>query len=786
MACQPDKQLFDSCRPEYTNIGVVHAPEGMVTEITVDNIPEGVEIPVLYKDNTGAYVPYIVDGAQIVITSDNSSVIVEDGYFYQIDTSAVPEDADPCVVASSETRPKPIEVTLDIGEDCDNPLYVNVCNSDAPITGIEIGFAPLGCVRDETTGELVGKVFTAETQSEDGSPSTYRLVFVSVNGTVTDPYVGTWEECAADDTDVEIQRLCLIDDNTGAVLQYVTQEILYDSAGERIGERFVDAVTGQPVAMPGGTHIGICEEPEDCPTPFATECYELPYKRQAYDNGFGTGPCPSAPTSGPDEGGGGPSFACQGTYQITSWIIDGVEQITTPLSFTGQVCGPDVDGQLGLHEQWANVLASVDSGEAWGAFQSVECANYVALSVTPENQERQYGPMILNEVNAPNRIWVIDGAADEDTLRYTRVFQKDCDGNIISIWLDHEGVEIEEPEGELRPCGSGQDNDDNCVSCQTLIMCDTVNDPDQAVATPWNVVSVEPDATDPDHILHYSLSPADDPTKVGVVTFQSSSDINGTCANPDMDYAISNPSRRTVTLDAVAQEMNAFQMNMIDFDDFEPTYIPSGYVIPDRLGGTAEWTDTPGNNVNILPTENNGTGLLIWDNPPEQIAIQVGNTGGGLSCSEVSFEALTLGTMNRSFLRTICRDCDGEIVAVSDTDMDGVTPYETQGLVTVCSSEASETPPEPVPSTPVQTGVIRTTGTAPIDTSTQFPTLRSITITVISGEVSVNASAGSATTLPQGMSMTWSIQREDDQYLSGFIISGVDETSDYILNWTYK
>lgn len=286
------------------------------------------------------------------------------------------------------------------------------------------------------------------------------------------------------------------------------------------------------------------------------------------------------------------------------------------------------------------------------------------------------------------------------TIIRTEVYEDGVLLNTSYVFANSNGTEQTDPPNNLQigPC-----EEEACVTCETLALCDTINNPDPTEGIPWNVVTIEEDADDPEHILHFHMSPADDPTKVGIVTFQSSTPFNANgCEFPGVDYAISNPSRRTITLDEVAQEMHAFQFNMIDFDTFEPTYIPTGFPIPTRLGGTAYWTGEPGNNVNILPTESNGTGLLIWDNPPETLAIQVGNTGGGNSCSNVDFEALTLSTMNRPFLRTICRDCEGNIVSTTDTDMDGVTPYEPVGEVTVClasagtsSNEQPQPPEEP-------------------------------------------------------------------------------------------
>ena len=533
MACLPPKQLYDCSRRDSTNTEAFSVTPDTVSEVTSNGLTDGQTIPILVKNETGEFVPYLVNGEQVVLSEDNPSVLIEEEGMYKLDTSGIecPPDGSITVEAKpyasdvstsvtgcytdAEGVSVPVEIirysdgttpviyNLGTGDRIANPVgefSQNCCDCDS---GDEGGVTATSQILCDPDGAQVVAVITVD--SATGIPTT---AYFNLDGTVNEgdtslltvcegaslesdpkamcddgatnfirwfvlengePTGATFDTdltgqlytvtgavsiglCSGNVNDVETQRLCLIDNTSGDILQYVMQEIVYDSTGERIGTRIVDAVTGDPVAMPGGTHIGICEEPEDCPTSFATECYELPYKRQAYDNGFGTGPCPAAPISGPDQGGGGPSFGCAGTYQLISWIIDGVEQIADPIQFSGQVCGPDDGGQLGLHEQWANVLASIDTGTDWRALQSVECANYVAYDVPPGDQERQYGQMVIQNALAPAQVWTIDGAADEDTLRYTRVFQKDCDGNITSIWLDDDGNEIDRPEGELQSC----------------------------------------------------------------------------------------------------------------------------------------------------------------------------------------------------------------------------------------------------------------------------------------------------------------------------------------------
>ncbi|MCX4458672.1 hypothetical protein OOK58_42955 [Streptomyces sp. NBC_01728] len=72
--------------------------------------------------------------------------------------------------------------------------------------------------------------------------------------------------------DVESYPLCVIDDASGTVLQTIRREVVYDATGAVTGSRYVDAVTGDPVALPGGTHIAVCPSTEACTKQILERC----------------------------------------------------------------------------------------------------------------------------------------------------------------------------------------------------------------------------------------------------------------------------------------------------------------------------------------------------------------------------------------------------------------------------------------------------------------------------------------------------------------------------------
>ncbi|WP_411092317.1 hypothetical protein [Streptomyces sp. 049-1] len=50
-------------------------------------------------------------------------------------------------------------------------------------------------------------------------------------------------------------------------------------------------------------------------------------------------------------------------------------------------------------------------------------------------------------------------------------------------------------------------------------------------------------------------------------------------------------------------------------------------------------------------------------------------------------------SLGSQFLRTVCRDCDGMVTSITDTLLDGTTPYTPVGLVGVCQPDAEEGEP---------------------------------------------------------------------------------------------
>lgn len=158
------------------------------------------------------------------------------------------------------------------------------------------------------------------------------------------------------------------------------------------------------------------------------------------------------------------------------------------------------------------------------------------------------------------------------------------------------------------------------------------------VEVPWEVVDIQPDPESAEGLgLIYTLSPIDEPATVGLVRVTTSSVYNpASCPGEPPQYNYRNPTTYTFQPDQALRDAATYvRCDLIDFDTFEP--VTGLTPPPSRLGGTAYWDGTT-----VRPTASNGTGEMYYDGPPEQWAYRVGNTGGGNSCSSLSFAAVSL------------------------------------------------------------------------------------------------------------------------------------------------
>ncbi|MEU4406196.1 hypothetical protein AB0F88_16870 [Streptosporangium sp. NPDC023963] len=185
------------------------------------------------------------------------------------------------------------------------------------------------------------------------------------------PYVpaGTVQVCApALGVDVETYPLCVIDNATGNVIQHVRREVVYDAAGAAVAERFVDAVTGGPVALPGGTHIGVCPSESAC-----QNCQTVPLCDTGIDNSsFEQVPISILPNGGGGLGSPDWPYVSVGVNQ-GGWVANPGYWITVPPQAQQWQVGAPVYMRLGI------------KGLAPGETISINTPGYVVESLSPNH-----------------------------------------------------------------------------------------------------------------------------------------------------------------------------------------------------------------------------------------------------------------------------------------------------------------------------------------------------------------------------------------------------------------
>ncbi|MFE6022349.1 hypothetical protein ACFQ6O_38370 [Streptomyces sp. NPDC056441] len=164
---------------------------------------------------------------------------------------------------------------------------------------------------------------------------------------------------------------------------------------------------------------------------------------------------------------------------------------------------------------------------------------------------------------------------------------------------------------------------------------------------------------------------------VAEVRLHASSLSPGGCGTYDPAAPIfNNPTTYTLTLDAAAQEMSTFRLDLLDFDTFEG--VTGLNPVPSRVEGDVTW-----NGTTITANVSNITAHVYWDNPPEKISYRYGNTGGGRACSSVAFQGMTLipgGCCGcDSGAQEPCRDTSSTLLC-DTTTTESLTVFDPAGV----------------------------------------------------------------------------------------------------------
>ncbi|KAA9379621.1 hypothetical protein F5972_08165 [Microbispora cellulosiformans] len=211
---------------------------------------------------------------------------------------------------------------------------------------------------------------------------------------------------------------------------------------------------------------------------------------------------------------------------------------------------------------------------------------------------------------------------------------------------------------------------------------------------------------------------------------------------------------------------------------------PDPLVLCDDNGTFLRHVSYVGDQVITTDTDVNGTAYTPTG------AVRSCGAGGGTSdaCSKQVIE------------RCGCDDTTGDGIGdVLYTELWAVDPCGTDAPVLLGTYEDGDpskpyTPASPVECTveedaaptPLSTGVRAVNGTAVQDIAGSFPGLQSVSLTVLAGTVNVTMTDGSAVPIPAGVTMTWSVAKDEDPALAAASFAGASAAAQYLLNYTYR
>lgn len=694
------------------------------------------------------------------------------------------------------------------------PLLLCDVLADGTIAGV----AAVEAVYDTSSGARVGTRVVDAATGADYTPQ------------------GTLSQCAGEPagTDVETWPLCVLNTD-GSVLQHVRAVQRYDAQGAPDGPPLlVDAVTGGPVAVPGGATVGVCPDGPPCDAP------TTPVTSVGLCLADGT---PIAVTVVRD---------CDGVVVQEGWInlATGAFSAGAPPAGT-MACGDSQSVQVSgtfcdVDPATGDVLGLVlieYSYAADGTISSVRLVDAVTgatytptgtVTTCPAGVEQPEQDVVL----------LCDVQPDGTSVPMIRDYRRDELGAITG----HSDYRLDgtayQPTGAVGVCV------EPCRTVQTQTLCDSAPQPiDTVTAT-----NTAPTA------LHMQTGVTWDNPVDGTPFFNGGSVVlpasatsgtNGTFRATAATIGIPEPccATGTVTLTVSARVTNngptagqGSDGGMFLYNG--STAVANQAVSPNfGVNGSEVRTigpvDVPladllaGNIVYAVGLETNqGGATRDWTlNEFRATAVLNGAAGCGTRFERVTVLDCATGETVTTTDRTLdgqpytpvgdvadCAECPPpdtctaqviERCGCDDTTGDGAgdVQYTELWAVDPCNGEPPVllgtylngdltqpyTPVAPVECTaaemlpgPLSTGVRNVTGTAPQDLAAAFPGLQSVSLTVTAGTVNVTMSDGSAVPIPAGVTMTWSVAQEADTALAAASFTGASAASSYLLNWTYK
>ncbi|MFB7496086.1 hypothetical protein ACFC09_15565 [Streptomyces sp. NPDC056161] len=646
--------------------------------------------------------------------------------------------------------------------------------------------------------------------------------------------VGTLTSCGATAAEpgssVQTWPLCVLDNATGNVLQHVRAEQVYDADGAASGfPRIVDAVSGGPVALPGGAHIGVCPDGAPCasPTqPTATVGLCLP---------DGT---PIAVTVVRD---------CAGTVTSEGWLNLRTGAFSAGAPPAGTVaCGDSgtitVSGTFcDVDSATADVLGLVLIEYSYAADGTIAGVRLVDATTGATYTPQGEVTVCPAGVEQPEQdiVQLCDVQADGTVVQMIRDYRRDEAGAITGhtdYLLDGSPYQ---PTGTVGVCA------EPCRTVTTETLCDSTplpltvtvanTDPTPlhkrfpnltwdtpvdgtaffdggSVVLPESatggangtfratacLVTVEEPCCDTDTVtLTISTHVTNDGPDAGVLADGTVGLFNGPTMVHSVAVANNFPVGRSqtvvLTADVAMAELLAGRIMYAvgletNQDGARKSWTLDQFGITAVPAAPAAGCGNRFERVRVLDCANGAIVTTVDRTLDGQPYTPVGAVGDCPSCTQAPSVAevdrivqplcdvAPAGT--RPFLRHWTVDnTTGQLTRLLDTGLDGTTAYTTTGTVTVCGQQ---------PDQPVLTGVRNVTGTAVQNLAGAFPGLQSVSIAALVDSVLVTMSDGTSVPIPAGVTMTWSVSKDRDQALAVASFTGATASTAYLLNWTYR
>ncbi|MEV5677063.1 hypothetical protein [Streptomyces sp. NPDC052179] len=485
--------------------------------------------------------------------------------------------------------------------------------------------------------------------------------------------------------------------------------------------------------VPCGGEGGCCP---NCPSAFATECVKEVTNAWSYDNTSSSGSnCGSVqgPIISPSTT---PAFPCAATgvpaiYQITSWIIDGVELVTTPLAFQNGPCG-DTTG-AGMHDHWAAALTQLDPSATWVVDTAPLCNWYVRSDDAPA--DRVYGTMKIRNAANTAQVWTLGPEHSYTESFYTKVFTQECDGTVSVKWLDAQGVETDQPAGPVVSCGGG--GGEAGPDVELLELCDV--DPVAGTVTPFLRALTYRDGLTAPTVMDTALDGITPYTVAGTV---------GACTPP----LVQTRDVEVVPLCVLDSTSGDVVQEILAEIVYDETGARVGIRYVDRIDGSP--VAMPG-----------GTSLGVCPDAGDERPVYVAE-------------------------RCLCDDTTGD--GIGDTDYVELVAFDAEGAATVLGTFTPDyepyTPAAPVacdtagadPATGVQARRVELAAGQTWDAA-DWPALQSVTA-VARGAGSVTTADGTSG-LVASESVTWSVSRDEDAALTGPLTIAAT-TGTVVVTWT--